>query len=222
MGKTMSGQIAATVLGCPVLALNPSQLKGGIVGETERNLANVLGALRAFGGLQLVIGTSNNLATVPEELCDRFPSGVWFFDLPTQPERYAIWRGQLARYGLAGDADVLSRIDGMTGRDVRAVCLEARRKRLDVATVAARRIPGAARMRNRIAKMRAAAQDEGYRSASTGEKYAGPIAALPEASPRKVRQAPQPAARAPEPQPAPQPPRAVRQAPQPAPADDMF
>jgi hypothetical protein len=223
MGKTMSAQIAASVLGCPALLLNPTQMKGGIVGETERNLATVLGALRSFGGLQLWIGTSNNLSTVPEELCDRFPSGVHFFDLPTYEERVQIWRGQMGRYGFDADnAEAMATFPGFTGRDVRACCLEAKRKRADIVDVAQARIPGAVKMRKRIDAMRRDAQSEGYKSASTGAAYNGPVKDDVATGPRQVRrQAPKaPPAPAPKPEPTPEPKRRVRQAPKPS--TEMF
>ena len=177
-GKSLSALVAGSMFACPVVRINPGKFKGSLVGESERNAGRVFSVLRSFGGLQFWIATSNRLDTVPEELSDRFPGGVWFFDLPTADERPAIWRANLMRYGFTQryDSD-----EGWTGRDVRAVCLEAKRTKQALATICEQRIPGSRRMAGRIEKMRTSARSEAYRSATTGLAYAGPSAVAPSA-----------------------------------------
>jgi hypothetical protein len=186
-GKTLGALVAGTIFNCPVIRVSPGRIKGGIVGETERNAERVFSTLRAFGGLQYWAATSNNLETVPEELADRFPSGVWFYDLPNLDEIQSIWTANLSRYGL--DTRLASRLaaEGWTGRDCRAVCLEAKRKGADLVEIASQRIPAGMKMRRRIERMREAARSEGYRSASSGLAYTGPTTKVVVSKPRKIQ-----------------------------------
>lgn len=183
-GKSLSALVAASIFGCPVLRLNPARMKGGIVGESERNAERVFAVLRSFGGLQYWIATSNNLSTVPEELADRFPGGVWFFDLPSVAELERIWSANMMRYRTSDPHPPVAQ--GWTGRDVRAVCLEHLRKAQPLAQIASNRIPAARKMVRRIEKMRADATAEGYRSAATGRPYTLQNA-QPVAVPRAIR-----------------------------------
>jgi SpoVK/Ycf46/Vps4 family AAA+-type ATPase len=199
-GKSLSALAAATLFGCPVVRVNPGKMKGGIVGESEKNAARVFALLRSFGGLQFWVATSNRLDTVPEELSDRFPGGVYFFDLPSADELPLIWRANLLRYGF-DPSERWTDDSGWTGRDVRAVCLEARRTRQSIAAVAAQRIPGSRRMARRIDRMRESARSEAYKSATTGLAYAGPVVVAPTSGPAKQR---------------------VRALPKPTPSDETF
>ena len=108
------------------------------VDELEKALSGVNGSgdsgvsARLFGTLLtwmsdhesdvFVVATSNDIAKLPPELsrAERF-DGVWFLDLPSAPQRAAIWNIYLDMFGLdrnqARPAD-----DGFTGAEIRACC----------------------------------------------------------------------------------------------------
>ena len=47
------------------------------------------------------MATANRLETLPPEFQRRFNLGIWYFDVPSEEEREAIWEIQTARFGLA-------------------------------------------------------------------------------------------------------------------------
>lgn len=181
VGKTLGAAMAAGAFGCPMIRISPSDMKAsdGSVGVSEANARRTFGLIGAFGGVQLWIGTSNELVTVAEELKDRFFDGVAFGDVPADDELDTIVPANLLRYGLDGTGFDY-RGKGYTGRCIEAICLGAIRRtkngrQMTVAEAAAEHIPAAVRMARKIEEMRTAARTNAYRSARDWKPYTGPV-----------------------------------------------
>jgi len=177
-GKTLCARAIARMLGVPLITLDLGALKGGLVGDTERNSRTTFGALRALAGNAFWVGTANRLEAddrseiLPPGLFRRFTSGVWFFDLPNAAERNAIWSAQLGAYGL--DASERWGDDaGWTGADIRNVVREASDLGLPVADVARLHVPASRASAGTIERVRRAAVGC-YRSASYPGAYQYP------------------------------------------------
>lgn len=98
-GKSAIAKAMGGEGGIPTISLDLGGLKNSLVGASEermRTALRVIDAVAADGGA-FVVATSNNIAALPPELRRRFGGGTWFVDLPTAPERAAIWRLWLAR-----------------------------------------------------------------------------------------------------------------------------
>lgn len=188
-GKSLGALLAAGMLQVPCIRIRPGEWKSGEVGSSEATTTRVLGMLRSFGGVQLWIATSNDLSVVPAEFTDRFPDGVVFFDVPDPAsELPAICAANVRRYGFDPTTIQWPALAGYTGRDIRAICLKARRTGQPIEQVAAERVPAARRMAARIDRMRTAARTEAYLSAATGREYTGPVVDLTKPpAPRAIR-----------------------------------
>jgi hypothetical protein len=67
--------------------------------------------------------TANRLDTLPPKLQRRFNLGIWYFDVPSAPERAAIWKIQAGRVGL--EPKDLPDDTGWVGSDIRNCCQTA-------------------------------------------------------------------------------------------------
>ena len=80
--------------------------------------------IQAVGGKDvLFLATANRLDTLPPELQRRFNLGIWYFDVPSQEERAAIWMIQAKRFGL--ECADLPNDSGWVGSDIRNCCQTA-------------------------------------------------------------------------------------------------
>lgn len=172
VGKSLAAQVAGVVLGVPTIALNPSDLKGSLVGETERNATRTMSVIRALAGRAYWLATCNGLSTLPPELLRRFTDGVWFFDLPNQDELTAIWNVHLKARGFK-PSDRWTNDEGWTGADVRNVCRAAWNAQVSVAEIAKDHVPSSRASAGIVARLREAAVGS-YRSAQYAGAYQDP------------------------------------------------
>lgn len=166
-GKSLAAQAAGAALGVPTIAFNPSDCKGSLVGETEKNATRALSVLRALAGRAYWIATCNGIASLPPELLRRFTTGVWFFDLPSQEELAAIWAVHLKSRGL-DTAERWSQDHGWVGADVRNVVRDAWNAGVPVSEIAKTHVPSSRASAEMIERLRRMAVGT-YRSA----QYAG-------------------------------------------------
>src|SRR4051812_13281349 len=122
--KSMVAKAAGTAAGIPTIQLDLGAMKGSLVGASEQNLRAALKVITSVSnGRSLWIATCNSIGDLPPELRRRFTLGTFFFDLPDERERKAIWKIWLARYGQKftplgpNVAD-----DGWTGAEIKQCC----------------------------------------------------------------------------------------------------
>lgn len=106
----------------PTIQLDLGSTKGSLVGQSEQQLRDALKVITAVsGGKTLFLATCNSLASLPPELRRRFKLGIWFFDLPTLPEREVIWRLYTKRFGIKEKPGVLTQ-EPWTGAEIESCC----------------------------------------------------------------------------------------------------
>jgi len=169
-GKTLAATAAGAALGVPTILFNPSDCKGSLVGETERNATRALSVLRALAGRAYWISTCNGISSLPPELLRRFTDGVWFFDLPGPDERMAIWDVHLKSYSL--DDKPYEHDEGWTGSDIRNVVRSAWNSNSSIEEISRCHVPSSRASAEMVEKLRRAAASN-YRSA----QYEGPYRA---------------------------------------------
>ena len=125
-GKSLFGKALASTFGVQALTLDVGDTRGGILGQSEQYIRTVVKTLSALGANRvLFLASCNKLDAVPAALRRRFRGGIWYFDLPDEDEKRAIWPIQLKAYGLPLEAP---RPDdtGWTGAEIRNCCELAR------------------------------------------------------------------------------------------------
>lgn len=101
----------------PTIKLDLGAMKQGEVGTSETNIRAAMKVVGSVGqGNVCFIATCNKISVLPPELRRRFNLGTFFFDLPNDEERNAIWRLYLAKYGRKEKNPPPS--DGWTGAEV--------------------------------------------------------------------------------------------------------
>lgn len=141
--KSAVAKATGNEAGIPTIRLDLGGAKGSLVGQSEANLRTALKVITAVSNRRsLWIATCNSITDLPPELRRRFTLGTFFFDLPDEEERSAIWNIWLERYGMqtvrtarksrsasrsASRSDgsiVQQRIDdsGWTGAEIRQCC----------------------------------------------------------------------------------------------------
>ncbi len=121
-GKSQFAKSLGPTYGVPVFVLDLGGAKGGIVGQSEQQIRKAIAMISTMGrGSVMFVASCNSLRIVPPALRRRFTFGIWYFDLPNDDEKGAIWPIQLAHFGLPLDAP---RPDdrGWTGAEIRNVC----------------------------------------------------------------------------------------------------
>lgn len=106
-------------------AITDSRTDGGV---SSRLLGTLLHFLQERDSPIFVIGTSNDLNSIPSEMLRK---GRWdeifFIDLPSWDERCSIFEALLRKYGydLAVDEDLLFRSEGFSGAEIEQTLVEA-------------------------------------------------------------------------------------------------
>lgn len=119
-GKSAISKAIGNEANIPTIAFDMSAMKGSLVGESGARLRSALGTVDAIGqGEVLVIATCNKIDGLPPELRRRFTLGTFFFDLPSDEERKAIWGVYLKKYKLSGN---LPSDKSWTGAEIKQCC----------------------------------------------------------------------------------------------------
>lgn len=120
-GKSILAKASGHLAGVPVVSMDMNAMKGGYVGDSERNIRVALKTISSISqGRCFFIMTCNKLTSLPPELRRRFPT-LFFVDIPSAEDRKAIWPIHLRAYGLPFDSP-LPRDDDWTGADIRNCC----------------------------------------------------------------------------------------------------
>jgi ATPase family associated with various cellular activities (AAA) len=110
----------------PLIIMNLSELKGGIVGQSTQQLREAFRTISAIGR-PLVLATCNDEEALSPELRDRFSLGVFFFDLFTKSERKAVWNLYIKKFDLKSNPPKDD--EGWTPRNIKDCCSLAWRLR---------------------------------------------------------------------------------------------
>lgn len=183
--KSAVAKAAGNEAGIPTIQLDLGGMKGSLVGQSEQNLRAALKVITAVSnGKNLWIATCNAISELPPELRRRFTLGTFFFDLPDQIERDAIWTIWLKRFGISPEVKTTALIngrsgiaiyprpndDGWTGAEIRQCCDIAWRLGCSLKDAAAFVVPVSRSAAEQVAKLRRAAEGR-FLSASRPSVY---------------------------------------------------
>lgn len=124
--KSAVAKSAGNEAGIPTVRLDLGGMKGSLVGQSEQQLRQALKVITAVSNdRSLWIATSNSVANLDSALLRRFPD-VFYFDLPDEDERAAIWRIWRERYELLAD-ETHAEVDdtGWVGANIQKCCEKA-------------------------------------------------------------------------------------------------
>jgi len=167
-GKTRTGQCAAGEAGVPFIKV--SDIKGSLVGESERKLRAIFTAAKAMAGdgAIMALGACNWVDQLPPELLARFSMGQFFYDFPTKPELAALFAYFMKRYDLPDQP--LPECDGWVGREVESCCYRAYQFGRSLIEVAANICPQSVSQAQRLDGLRQSCSDR-FLSASNPGLY---------------------------------------------------
>jgi hypothetical protein len=127
-GKTAGVKCLGNEFGVPVILFNLASMQNQFVGNSQKRLITALDRIDAMcSGRPIVYATCNKLESLSPELRSRFKLGTFFFDLPNEIERRAIWGIYLAQYKLSIAEQPIPNSEGWTGREIRECCHKAYR-----------------------------------------------------------------------------------------------
>lgn len=172
-GKSLIAKATGGQAGAPTAQVDLGAMKSSGLGDSEATIREVFKTVDAMAPESvLVIATCNDVSVLPPELLSRFRRGQFFFDLPTETERAAMWRLHMERRGVQEDPKSLG-FDhtGWTGREVEACCDIAHELELPLREAAKYVVPVSRTMRGKTERLRQMAADSGFLSAS----YEGPF-----------------------------------------------
>lgn len=153
--------------GIPTIQLDLGGMKGKLVGDSEGRIRAALKVIdRVSGGKTLWLATSNNISILPPELLRRFKLGVWFFDLPNEQERRAIWEMYVAKNGLTETVSDELLANAWTGAEIRTCCEISRKAGIELKSAAVYISPVSVTGRDQLEALRERAEDR-YLSATT-------------------------------------------------------
>jgi hypothetical protein len=184
-GKTELAKSVAAKAGKVCIVFDLGGMKGGHVGESERQIRNALKVVTATAeGRVLFIMTANKTTLFSPEINRRFPD-QFFFDLPDAAACKAIGDVYIAKNNLRADqvADLPWKDGGWTGAEIKRACERAARYNKTVREGARYIVPMAISAASTIAEMRANATGR-FLSASTPGLYQTPV---PVAAPEVVK-----------------------------------
>ena len=124
-GKSLFAKAMANTFGAKALRFDMNACRGSLVGQSEQMIRKAMQVISALGGKNVfIVASCNKLESIPPELQRRFLSGVWFFDLPSDAGRKAMWKMYRAKYKIAADEPDADEAD-LTGADIRNICKQA-------------------------------------------------------------------------------------------------
>lgn len=151
--KSAIAKAAGNEAEIPTITFDLSGMKASLVGESERRMSMGLNIVTAVSqGRALFVATCNSIEALPPELRRRYTFGTFFFDLPDEEERMAIWRIYLHRYDLPAQPIPVS--VGWTGAEIKMCCELAWRMDTDLIEASSYIVPVAQSAPDRIQRLR--------------------------------------------------------------------
>lgn len=181
-GKSEIAKAAGNAAGCLTLQFDLGGMKDQYVGGSQAKIRQALKVVDAVSaGKPLFIATSNDLKSLSPELRSRFRLGTFFFDLPTQEERDAIWKIHSKKIGLTEKyADLDER--GWTGREIATCCDLAWRLNTTVRDASQYVVPVATSQKARVEALREEAEGRFISASYAGTYQRQGAAELPTAA----------------------------------------
>jgi hypothetical protein len=127
-GKTETGKATAKTAGVPMILMDLGEMKSSHIGESEARIRHALRVIHAISeGRVLWLMTANRTTGFSPEMNRRFPD-QFFYDIPDEAGRKALWEVFIARNELRADQlDLPEGFDaGWTGDEIRRVCERAK------------------------------------------------------------------------------------------------
>lgn len=122
VAKSMVAKAAGATFGKPTIAVDAGAAKNSLVGESERQMRQMLKVVDAVtAGRVLILMTCNKQIELKPELKRRLTGGIFYFDLPDEAEQEVIWQKKLARYGLDPKSK-RPNYAGWTGAEIQTAC----------------------------------------------------------------------------------------------------
>jgi len=176
--KSAVAKAAGNEANIPTIQLDLGGMKGSLVGQSEQSLRSALKVVTSVSnGRSLWIATCNSISDLPPELRRRFTLGTFFFELPDNAERRAIWNIWTDRYDAfdptkkARHKDIqIPDDEGWTGAEIRQCCDIAWRLGCTLKEAAAFVVPVSKSAAEQLEKLRRAA-DGRFLSASKPGVY---------------------------------------------------
>jgi hypothetical protein len=171
-GKSMIAKALGREAGVPTIAWDSNAMKGSLVGSSEGAVRTALKVVSAVSDNNaLWVATCNSISGIPTALRRRFNFGTYYFELPTTPEKKAIWKFYLAKYELGELKNTKLPDDSQwTGAEIATCCDLAWNAGCSVFKAARYFVPVAVAAPKEIEGLRSEAEGR-YLSASTGAVY---------------------------------------------------
>lgn len=174
--KSGMAKAAGNEANIPTISYNLSAMKGSLVGESGANMRKANRVMDAISqNRTLWIATCNSIGKLPPELRRRFSYGTFFFDLPDDQERDAIWAIYLGKFGLGKNKRPADK--GWTGAEIKTCCMVADRLGISLAEASTYIVPVARSAAEVIGRLRSEAHGR-FISASKSGVYSTPDAIM--------------------------------------------
>jgi len=167
-GKTAGVKCIGNEFNVPVILFNLASMQNQYVGNSQKRLITALDRIDAMcSGRPIVYATCNRLEALSPELRSRFKLGTFFFDLPNELERSAIWKIYISAYKLPIDSPIPESA-GWTGREIRECCHKAYRLNIPLTESAKYVVPVARSSAETIKALRVQASGKFLSAAEPG------------------------------------------------------
>ena len=154
-GKSNVAKAVANTLGGITIAFDLVAMESSLVGSTGERLRAAFKIVDAIsGGNVMIIGTSNDVSTLPGALRRRFKLASFFFDLPTAEEADVIWSIYLKQFNLTGQ-QIPDTTSVWTGAEIRECCRKAYRMNISLEEAARYIVPVSVSQAEEIRQLRA-------------------------------------------------------------------
>jgi len=172
-GKSGFAKAAGNFCKAPTVKFDLGAMQGSLIGSSQRKLRHGLSVVDAVGqGRILMIATCNGLEALPPEFRRRFKYGLYYFDLPTELGKAAIWMNNLKRYGLA--KQTLPADHNWTGAEIKACCEISSRTKLPLVQAARKVVSIYKSNPGLVEGLRKQAVESGFIDARTGDAFEMP------------------------------------------------
>ena len=128
--KSAVAKATGNEAGIPTISLDMGAMKNSLVGASEERFRNALKVIDAVSQKRtLFIATCNSIGILPPELRRRFTFGTFYFSVPTDAERVAIWKIYRGKYKVDSSDPGVKHDHGWTGAEIKQCCELAYRLR---------------------------------------------------------------------------------------------
>lgn len=120
--KSALAKATGNEAGIPTISMDMGGMKNSLVGESGARFRTALKVIDAVSQKRtLFIATCNSIGILPPELRRRFTFGTFYFELPDEAERAAIWEIYRRKYEIPATY-TLPADEGWTGAEIKQCC----------------------------------------------------------------------------------------------------